>query len=105
MVSMLALDFLISGFGTGLDWDVDEIFLFNLWMNINRFSNRYFELCSDGNHDNLVTGVQDGVNSGVGKFVADRLGKGFDGDADGIIILLDNNLRLIMMKSLRLVLQ
>ena len=33
------------------------------------FSDRYFEVCSDGNLESLVIGVQDGINSGVGSFI------------------------------------
>ena len=33
-----------------------------------------------------MTGVWDGINAGVGKFVVGGLGTGFDGDAGGITL-------------------
>ena len=40
-----------------------------------------------------MTGFGDGINSGVGTFVAEGLGKGLDGYSDVVILGIDNSLR------------
>ena len=42
------------------------------------FSYRYFEVCSDDKHEDLVIGVQDGLNYGVLWCVVGGLGTGFE---------------------------
>ena len=50
-----------------------------------------------------MTEVQDGINAGVGLFVADRLGTGFDVDAYGITPGLEFVLKVVMLAILRFV--
>ena len=45
-------------------------------------SDRYFELYRDGNLGDLGTGVQDGINDDIVKFVAGGSGTGFYIDTD-----------------------
>ena len=48
-----------------------------------------------------MTGLQHGINYGVGIFVADRLGTCFVGDTYGITFGFENILRVLMMEILR----
>ena len=50
-----------------------------------------------------MTVFQDGINDGVGLFVADRLGVGFYGDTYGITLEIETLLRVIMAEILRVV--
>ena len=52
------------------------------------FSDRYFEVCSDGKIDGIVIGVQDGIHSGVCVCDVGRLATGFYGDSDAITLFL-----------------
>ena len=52
-----------------------------------------------------MTGVQDGINSGVGKFVAEILDTGLYVDTYLITFGVDNILRVVMVEILRVLLQ
>ena len=52
-----------------------------------------------------MTGVQDGINSGVGQFVAEILDTGLYVDTYLITFGVDNILRLVMVEILRVLLQ
>ena len=64
-----------------------------------------FDSCNDVKLHIHVTGVQYGIKYGVGWLVADILGTCLDVDPDGIIIGLDNILRVAMMANLTFVWQ
>ena len=59
--------FVIGGLVTCFDIDSDRVFLRLDELIELGFSDRYFESCSSGNIEVLVTGVQRGINSGVGR--------------------------------------
>ena len=48
-----------------------------------------------------MTGLQYGINSGIGQFFANRLVTGFDGDTDGITLGIEKLLSFLIMKIFR----
>ena len=53
-----------------------------------------FEVYSDGNIEVIATGVQDGTNDYVGRFVVGGLGADFDGDSDVIKLGIDEGIEI-----------
>ena len=49
----------------------------------------------------IVTGVRNSINAGIGNFVDDRFVIGLDGDADVVMLGINNCLRVVMVASLR----
>ena len=100
----------MTGFQYGINWKVDSWVFGGLCTGFNGdlygiklgiyevidlvFSDRYFEVCSGGNIEGLVTGFQDGTHVNVSACLPVFLGKTFDEYAYGIKFGIDKVIEL-----------
>ena len=104
------IEVLVTGFRNGINVDILWFFVVGLVKGFDGdsygitliidevieldFSDRYFEVCGDGKLEGIVKWLRDGINVGVGIFVADGLGTGLDGDKQGIKNGIDEGIEL-----------